>query len=199
MNQEQTKVKREILFSYPGPTLRLAYSKHTAALFSLRNIDKNHTPAMLVNYPYSKKFNQIKSSIKYRDWVLDSGAFSVWNCGEEIDINKYMDDCKHLMATDPTLVEIFALDVIGDWRGSLKNAETMWNANIPVIPCYHYGEPEECLLELAKTYPKIAIGGTVGLDSKRKREFFKACFSRIWPKKVHGFGIARNDLLLRYD
>lgn len=195
---EETVLKKKKLLDYPGPKIRLAHCNHEAAVRALETIEVQHTPNLLVAYPYLKKFLQQKHNFVYDEWVLDSGAFSAWNAGKEIDINKFMEECKHLMATDDKLVEIFALDVIGDWKASLKNAETMWNAGIPVIPCFHYGDPECALLEIAKNYPKIAVGGTVGIVKKRKRAFFKACFSRVWPKKVHAFGIASEDLLMSF-
>lgn len=121
-----------------------------------------------------------------RSWVLDSGAFSVWTKGRTIDLTKYIEDCKQLKAADPMLTEIFALDVIGDWRASLKNYEAMWKAGVEAIPTYHVGEPADVLLGLARDYPKIALGGAVGYAGKLG--WAQQCFARVWPKKMHGLG-----------
>ena len=77
-----------------------------------------------------------------------------------IDLREYIETARELLATDPTLTEVFSLDVIGSPEGSRANTEAMWEAGIPAIPCFHYGEPEALLFEMARAYPKIAIGGS---------------------------------------
>jgi hypothetical protein len=140
---------------------------------------------MLVSYVYLQPFLKSRHLFYYRDWALDSGAWSAHNSGTKIDLQKYIDLCKQLKAEDPTLTEIFALDVIGDWKASLKNCEAMWAQGVEAIPAYHRGEPVSALLGIAKDYPKIAIGGTKGRHDKD--HFAAQCFARVWPKKVHGF------------
>jgi hypothetical protein len=125
---------------------------------------------------------------------MDSGAFSAFSSGVEIDLQAYIDCCQELLATDPTLTEVFALDVIGDWKASLKNAEEMWRQGVEAIPCFHYGEPWDLLKGLAKDYPKIALGGCVG--KKDKDKFALQCFARVWPKKVHGFGFGSEKSIM---
>lgn len=143
-------------------------------------------PALLISYFYLKNWIKYQSRYIYRDWVMDSGAFSAHASGNAIDLLAYIEKCKELLANDPTLTEVFALDVIGDWRASMKNLEQMWKAGVPAIPAYHVGEPTDVLMTLARDYPKIALGGCVGF---RGRDAFAAqCFARVWPKKIHGFG-----------
>jgi hypothetical protein len=143
-------------------------------------------PALLVSYVYLAPFLKNRHRYAYRDWVLDSGAFSAHNSGTEIKLQDYINCCKELKATDPTMTEVFALDVIGDWRASLKNCEEMWRQGVEAIPCYHVGEPEAELKAMAKDYPKIALGGCVGF--KQKLKFAEQAFARVWPKAIHGFG-----------
>jgi hypothetical protein len=143
-------------------------------------------PALLVSYAYLKPFQKNQARFAYRDWVLDSGAFTAHASGTPVNLNDYIDTCKRLRDSDPTLTEIFALDVIGDWHASLKNCELMWKAGVEAIPCFHVGEPEHVLKTIAKDYPKIALGGAVGY--RKKDQWAAQCFSRVWPKKIHGFG-----------
>lgn len=150
-------------------------------------------PALLASFYYLKDFNRNRKHYVFRDWVMDSGAFSAHNSGVEISLADYMDTCRRLLAEDQQLTEVFALDVIGDWRAGLKNCETMWRNGIEAIPCFHFGEPWDLLLGLAKDYPKIAIGGCVGIGRKQKHEFAEQCFARVWPKKIHGFGFGAAD------
>lgn len=146
-------------------------------------------PALLVSYYYFKsEFKDIEKRWVYRDWVLDSGAFSAHNSGVDIVLDDYIDFCHQVTIEYNNLSEIFSLDVIGDWREGVRNTEKMWAAGIEAIPTYHYGEPESLLVSLARDYPKVALGGAVGLAAPTKLNWAKQCFSRVWPKKLHGFG-----------
>lgn len=179
-----------------GPTVCLAVAPKTET--SGANSVEHHVnecglgderatrPALLVSYVYLAPFLKNRHRYAYRDWVLDSGAFSAHNSGTEIKLQDYIDCCKELRATDPTMTEVFALDVIGDWKASLKNCEEMWRQGVEAIPCYHVGEPETELRAMAKDYPKIALGGCVGYRQKLK--FAEQAFARVWPKAIHGFG-----------
>ena len=143
-------------------------------------------PALLVSFVYLDAFQSHRRRYAFRDWALDSGAYSAHNSGRKIELAEYLDVCRRLLASDRKLTEVFAFDVIGNWRASLRNCERMWEAGVQAIPCYHVGEPEHALKHIARQYPKIALGGAVGF--RRKDEWAAQCFARVWPKAVHGFG-----------
>ncbi len=165
-------------------------------------------PSLLVSYVFLDMFFDARGAYDIRDWTLDSGAFTAWSTGKAIDLEAYIDKCLELIATEKNLVEIFSLDVISDKKAgitpekaaeqSLKNTERMWEAGVPAIPTFHIGEPEEFLFHIAKHYPKIALGGIVGLPPTKKKEFVKECFARVWPKPIHGFGIVSRDMILGF-
>lgn len=177
------------------PTVRLAIQDKNVPRTKPTNPAR--PPALLVSYVFLEPFLQRQSQYVYRDWALDSGAFSARNSGVEISLDAYIETCQRLRANDPTLTEIFALDVIGDWRASRANTEAMWNAGVPAIPCYHHGEPFDVLLGLAREYPKIAIGGITSLRGEGKLAFIEQCFARVWPKRIHGFGIGSESGVFR--
>lgn len=176
--------------AFTPPTVRLAFGDRKAEEMAIENrgdeVALADRPALLVSYVYLEPFLQNQPRYLYRDWVMDSGAFSAHNSGKIIHLQDYINTCKQLMERDKTLTEVFALDVIGDWKAGLQNCEEMWKQGVPAIPCYHVGEPEHVLKTMARDYPKIALGGAVGYRNKDK--WAEQCFSRIWPKKVHGFG-----------
>lgn len=153
-------------------------------------------PALLVSYFYLEGFMKSRHMYVFRDWVMDSGAYSAENSGSKIDLAEYMDKCKELMATDELLTEIFALDVIGDHKASAKNVDKMWDAGIPAIPCFHFGEPEKALLDMAKRFPKIALGGCARMRGDMKLKWAEQCFARIWPARIHGFGFGSESQIL---
>lgn len=185
-------------------TVRLAHMDETPAANALKGgrgvkrIPKESAPALLISYVYSKPWLKHQSEYVYRDWVLDSGAFSAANIGRHIDLHAYIKLCRRLLTTDPTLSEVFSLDVIGDWKGSKRNADIMWKEGVPAIPCFHVGEPWGVLEDMAAQYDKIALGGMVFVPPKKKVAWLDQCFARVWPKKVHGFGVSSERILLRF-
>lgn len=180
-----------------APTGRLALAEGQAERDGNESLESpDSRPALLVSYYYLEPFLKNRSRYHFRDWVMDSGAFSAHNSGVEIKHQDYLDCCKLHLESDPQLSEVFALDVIGDWRAGLKNAEEAWKQGVEAIPCFHYGEPWELLRGLAKDYPKVAIGGCVGKRDKDK--FAGECFARVWPKKLHGFGFGSEKSLMLY-
>jgi hypothetical protein len=158
-------------------------------------VDESDAPALLVSYYYLEPFLKNQHRYRYRDWVMDSGAFSAENSGKKISLQKYIDCCLDLLAKDPTLTEVFALDVIGDAEASLKNCEEMWRQGVPAIPTFHQKEPEEFLTQMAKDYPKIALGGGALERGDFKLAWLEQCFARVWPKKIHGFGMSSEAII----
>ena len=153
-------------------------------------------PALLVSYVYLDGFLKHWEKYCFRDWVLDSGAFSAHNSGTTISLQAYIDTAKRLMETDGKLTEVFALDVIGDGKASLRNCEEMWRQGIPAIPTYHRGSPETELKYLAANYPKIALGGVAMLRGDAKMKWAGQCFARVWPLRIHGFGFGSESQVL---
>jgi len=161
------------------------------------NVEKK--PALLISYYYLDnvlKHMKKHTDYQFRNWAMDSGAFSAHHSGAAIDLQEYIERCQQLLKTDPKLVEIFALDVIGNWRLSMKNLEKMWDAGVEAIPCYHSGEPWDVLLHIAKNYPKIALGGIAEAPRNFRLEFMRQSMARIWPKKVHGFGVTDESIIM---
>lgn len=177
-----------------APTIRLAHSPGAhgdGVLQGVRGVaplSRESAPALLVSYVFLKPFLERQAAYVYRDWVLDSGAFSAYMSGTVIDLTAYIETCRELLATDPTLTEVYALDVIGDWRGTVRNTEAMWAAGVPAIPAFHGGEPWDVLVALARDYPKVALGGVAYAKVGLKLAWARQCFARVWPKRLHGFG-----------
>lgn len=187
-----------------APTIRMAHTPGAqgdnilAGRKGVKRLEIEHAPSLLVSYVYLEPFEKHKTDYVYRDWALDSGAFSAYASGKDINLGDYIATCKRLREADKSLSEIFSLDVIGDWKAGLKNCERMWQAGIEAIPAFHIGEPWDVLKGLAKDYPKIALGGVARLRGSIKKIWAGQCFARVWPKKVHGFGFAQEDVVMAY-
>lgn len=160
-------------------------------------LQREPAPAMLCSYLYYHVLKKLFGEALYREWVLDSGAFSAFEVGKVIDLGEYIDFCHKALASDHPPSEIYALDVVGDWRASQRNTEAMWKRGLKAIPCYHVGEPEDVLLDMAQSYPKIAIGGVAGMG-KRAVPVLDQCFARVWPKRIHCFGMVTEPVLMRF-
>lgn len=160
---------------------------------------RDDPPAVLVSHPYWPAFAKRRTDLCVRDVILDSGAYTNFKSGKQpITVEKYIDACKDIMATESQLSAVFALDVVGDWRATMRNTEAMWRAGIEAIPTFHAGEPEDILVGMGRDYPRIAVGGAAGrLYGKNRLKFLEQCFARVWPKRVHCFGVSDFRLLER--
>ena len=188
----------------PSPQVRLAHvpgAQGDNNLLGQRGVDQlplSSAPALLVSYAYLQPFMKARHLYQYRDWVLDSGAFSAHAAGKTIELARYIDVVKELLAGEDPPSEVFALDVIGDHVASTKNADLMVEAGLDVIPCFHFGEPWESLLDMAKRFDKIALGGVARMKQGKRIEWVGQCFARVWPKKIHGFGMSTRELVLGF-
>lgn len=133
---------------------------------------------------------------------LDSGAFSAFTQGIEIDIAEY---CDYIHKNADIIDLASVLDAIGDPEGTWRNQEEMERRGTKPLPCFHYGEPTEILDYYVSKYPYITIGGMVPISTPQ----LKIWLDRIWeehltnadgtPKvKVHGFGLTSLPLMMRY-
>lgn len=154
----------------------------------VKQLPRESAPALLISFAYLDGFEKERHNFMFRDWALDSGAFSAMNMGTIIKLDDYIEKARELQATDPELTEIFALDVIGDWRATVKNTESMWAAGVEAIPTFHGGQPWDVLKGLARDYPKVAIGGVAMRNKAVKLKLASEVFARVWPKRIHGFG-----------
>lgn len=135
-----------------------------------------------------------------RKYFLDSGAFSAYTQGIKIDIYKYI---KFIKKTSSIWTVVNGLDVIGDYKTTAKNLETIEAERITPLPTFHTRSPLEELHRLCKRYDYLALGGLVPLAMKKReiRIWLDNCFAVIrqyWPKKIHGFGVNSYNLWLEY-
>lgn len=126
--------------------------------------------------------------------MLDSGAFSAHKSGKTISIDELI-----VEAQKPEWDEAVALDVIGDPDGSHRNAEYMLSKGCSkAMPVFHFGDPWDHLLDYAARWPKVGLGGMVGVNTKKLLPWIEQCFARTWPKKLHSFGRCEDDVLVRF-
>lgn len=133
---------------------------------------------------------------------LDSGAFSAWNQGVEINVKDYIKFIKE----HKEMLSVYAvLDVIGDAEGTWKNQKIMEKAGLNPLPCFHFGEPWKYLERYINEYDYLAIGGLARRGNKPEttafldRAFDMICDEEGLPKiKIHGFAVTGMKLMKRY-
>lgn len=139
---------------------------------------------------------------------LDSGAFSAFSLGVEIDINAYCDYIirnRDILRVEDGAVMASVLDGIGDPQKTWENQVYMERYGAAPLPCFHFGEDDRYLEHYVKHYPYITIGGMV----RKKVDDVIKWLDYIWPKfmldgsgrprlKVHAFGITTERIMERY-
>jgi hypothetical protein len=140
------------------------------------------------------------------DLFLDSGAFSAWTQGVEINIQEYISFIKE----HQDVIKVYAnLDVIGDGKATWRNQRIMEKAGLSPLPVFHLDEWQDSrdyYLKKCMEYPYFAIGGIARGGQRGTREsLLHECFNIICdtpdrkPRhKVHGFGLTSLKLMLHY-
>ncbi len=163
----------------------------------------------LESYHYIGKQTLVDRIRESNDKVfLDSGAFSAFTLGKDINIVQYCDYIKRnldIIRVDDGVIMASVLDGIGDPRKTWDNQWIMEKLGVTPLPCFHYGEDERYLEHYIANYPYITIGGMVPISNPQLFHWL----DRIWGKyltdgsgrpriKVHGFGLTSVPLMTRY-
>lgn len=146
---------------------------------------------MLVAYPYLNGLRRHLARWSTARMMLDSGAFSAWQSGREVDINAL---ARESMTTRWT--ETVGLDVIGSWQGSKQNAIRLKTVGSPAMPVFHVGDPWDLLSFYCANWAKVGLGGMVGAGDVTA--WLDKVFAYAWPHRFHAFGQTSSALLLRY-
>lgn len=135
-------------------------------------------------------YGLLTHALEPENCFLDSGAFTAFTQGREIDIDHYIGTIKKI-----GIPYYAGLDVIGDWQATAKNIKYMEDKGLSPIPAFHFGSPIEELERMLDKYDYIALGGLVPHAANRKKleAWLDKCFSVIVKhkplRKIHLFGI----------
>ena len=122
--------------------------------------------------------------------LVDSGAFTAWKSGTVIALDDY---CKFIETLPVKPWRYFALDVVGDPAGTLRNYELMLKRGFKPVPIFTRGEDPSVLEDYYKTSDLVGIGGLVGTDDSRG--FVNGIMQRIGSRHVHLLGFNRMEYL----
>ena len=169
----------------------------------------HNIPHILESYHYvgAQKFvDQMRAD--NAQVFLDSGAFSAYTLGVEIDLPtycNYINRNRDIWRVEDGVMMASVLDGIGDPLKTYQNQLAMEELGAKPLPCFHAGEDERYLEHYVKNYEYITLGGMVGSSTKQ----LCIWLDRIWDRyltdgsgrprlKVHGFGITAIPIMERY-
>jgi hypothetical protein len=133
---------------------------------------------------------------------LDSGAFSAYANKTTVDIQAYINFIKE----HESEIETYAnLDDIGSPIKTWENQREMERQGLHPIPVYHLNEGDE-YLAMAMEYDYFAVGGLASAKGAGLAPFVDSVFRKLCTEesnylpthKVHGFGIATPEILIKY-
>lgn len=172
-------------------TLYLAWSP-SKAWETFKEWDWTNDPiSILISYVYLQNYDSKANQheFKPKNLMLDSGAFTAWKVGKEIDIDALIQE-----GLKTRYCETVCLDVISSAQESLKNALYMKAQGSKAYPVFHCGEPWEILDSYVKEFPKVGLGFKEKLDFN----WISKCFERHWPHPFHSFGFISKKLLTTF-
>lgn len=192
-------------------------------------LEKCQVEHILVSYHFIKnvdKLMEVMDGYVPKTFILDSGAFSVWNNGGHIDLFSYMLFAKRLREALPPECElnVVNLDVlpgkvgerptdeqreqsaIAGWENMLE----LEKEGLKVIHVYHQHEKIEWLDKLIKyqmekgELPYIGISPANDVSMPEKLHFMDSCYAHIHKTvgldkvRTHGFAVTSPEQLYRY-
>ncbi len=180
-----------------------AESTYYAQLTDQERLGHDQCVDRLESYHYIGKQTYVDRIRARGDKVfLDSGAFSAFTLGKQIDLPAY---CEYIHRNADIIDMASVLDGIGDPLQTYRNQLEMERLGTRPLPCFHYGEDERYLEYYIANYEYITIGGMVPISTPQ----LILWLDRIWAKyltdgsgrprlKVHGFGLTSVPLMTRY-
>jgi hypothetical protein len=149
--------------------------------------------------------------------MIDSGAFSAYSKGVEIDLDEYIVFCLKWQTIHPHAIFI-GLDILGDSqleadrdkraRGSYENWMRMRRAGVNALPIYHANTDTKWLYKYLKKTDHIGVSsGTFSI--KRSQSKRLRAWTALWRDhltdsagmpicKVHGMGVTSWKLVARF-
>jgi hypothetical protein len=172
----------------------------------LTDVQKQHRKQLehlLESYHYFNTDKIVEATRRGKEKVfLDSGAFSAWTQGVDIDLRDY---CKFIRDNADIVECASVLDSIGNPAKTLENQRAMEQLGVQALPCFHYGEDFSYGQFYADRYEYITLGGMVRVPTPNLIRWLDTVWERLLvdsagrPRlKVHAFGITSVPVMKRY-
>ncbi len=170
-----------------------------------RQIDEAGAKHIMITAPehFGHEARVLDLGRRYRVFA-DSGAFGAHTRGRPVEIGVLSD---WLLKTREAFEAYAGLDVIGDFKATVKNHAELKALGLDPMPVHHLARPAYPIghLEgLAEQYDWIGVGGLVGPDFswEEKEDFLRGVFAVVGRHykvgrqvRTHGFGVSAARLL----
>ena len=160
----------------------------------------------LLSWVSERKVIEKRCTLGYKTFV-DSGAFSAYSRGIDIDIDEYIDwinkwhpnleryCCFDTIPTDDITPDVSAPKT---WENYLYMKSKLTDPH-KLVYCFHYGEDVSYLIQaLESGIDYVALGGVARKGKKQRYEFFSSLipiFEEYPHVHVHAFGMTAIDVL----
>lgn len=148
-----------------GVTLYHVISGNKHEIEAISKVKPSH---LLCSYFYfkNKSLRSLCEDLGYQPKILlDSGAFSAFSTGRNISPIDYM---TYIEQNQSYIEWYISLDVIGDERLSEMYYQIMRTKGFKPVPVYHIGDSLERLDYYCTQSEKVALGGTVFIQDKKR-------------------------------
>lgn len=144
---------------------------------------------VLCSFANPKEYYGLKEA-GFKDIMLDSGAYTAFTKGTQIDIDEYVK-----FIQDENVSLCVNLDVIGNDEASKNNWEYMKRVPLPV---FHAGGDVKYLEYYIDTCEYIGIGNMAKLHITKRLKFLDMLYSEYPYRKYHIFGVQSQKVLSNY-
>ena len=148
---------------------------------------------LMLTYAQHKSYNKQLPRFKEMnfDIMFDSGGFSLWKKGINVNI---LDYCNYLKKND--IQNYINLDVVGNHKQTMSNQKIMESEGLKPIPVFHLGSDINGLKEIVGSgYDYICLGGSVGRNRSVRIKFFEEIFSSFPTHRFHGLGLTDETIV----
>lgn len=172
--------------------------------FSTDQNNSSYNLNLLMSYHYFKNksdsyFKGHKKCDVVNSLFLDSGAFSAFNSGSVINIDKYIE---YINSNHESFDYIAQLDVIDNGNDSLENYIYMLDkVKCPekIVPVFHFGSDLKLLSRINNVNNSsiLAVGGIAKRHKTERSNLIKKVINNC-DKKLHLFGVTDYTLIKKY-
>lgn len=156
---------------------------------------------ILMSFPYAK--NQDISSIKQktRNFILDSGVFTMIKSGKRFNIENYVDEYADFIKENKVekYIELDVDQIEGVQRTRELRERLENRVGYPSIPVWHTIRGKESFIQDAKDYNYMALGYflTEGIPRRITHKYARAFVEEAhkYNCRIHGLGFTDTQLL----
>lgn len=163
---------------------------------------KESSPSILESFYYADEWTE-KTIPLLKNFLLDSGAFTFFSLGKDVEWNKYLD--RYIAFINRNKVtKYFELDIdslVGYPKVKEFRAELERQTGVLPIPVWHKSRGKNEFLQMCEQYPYVAIGGIVSGEIRPQEYPYFTYFINEAHKrkaKIHGLGFTNLQGLTKY-